>query len=58
MCRYKMTIVDTLFGGSALGPAGPGTGNLAFNIPSGFGYVVLTSVGSMFLLVWQGIKVG
>ena len=53
-----MTLLDTLFGGSALGPAGPGTGNVPFNIPAGFGYVVLTSIGSMFLLTWQGVKVG
>jgi len=53
-----MPFVETLFGGSSLAGAGHGTGNLPFNIPSGFGYVVLTSIGSMFLLAWQGIQVG
>lgn len=49
-------ILTTLFGGSCIGPAG--ADQIQFHIPSGFGYVVLTAVGSMFMLVWKGIKVG
>jgi len=49
-------IVDTLFGGSSLGAPSPGS--IQFHIPSGFGYVVLTAVGSMFMLTWKGFKVG
>jgi len=50
-------IVDTLFGGSCIGAAtGPGTA--AFHLPSGFGYVVLTGVASMFMLLWKGVQVG
>jgi len=51
-----VNIMDTLFGGSCLGPAGPGMASI--NIHSGYGYVVLTGVASMFMLVWKGIQVG
>jgi len=51
-----VNIVDTLFGGSCLGPAGPGMAT--FHIPSGFGYVAFTGVASIFMLMWQGIQVG
>jgi hypothetical protein len=48
-------LVETFLGGSCIGAAGPGA--IPFHIPSGYGYVVLTAVGSMFMLVWKGIKV-
>jgi glutathione S-transferase len=46
---------DTLFGGSCLG-SGPGL--VTFHLPAYYGYVVLTAVGSFFVLTWQGFQVG
>jgi hypothetical protein len=49
-------LVETFLGGSCIGGAG-GPGAIPFHIPSGYGYVVLTAVGSMFMVLWKGFKV-
>jgi len=51
-----VNLMETLFGGSCIGPA-TGTGTASFHLHSGFGYVVVTSVASMFMLMWKGIQV-
>lgn len=45
---------DTLFGGSCFGPS---DSLVAFHLPPAYGYVVLTAVGSFFVLLWQGFQV-
>jgi len=44
-------ILETIFGGSCLSSG-------SFRLPSTYGYVVLTGVGSCFLTVWQAVQVG
>lgn len=46
-------------GGSCLSrndPLNPHT-LLTFHLPSAYGHVVLTAVGSIFMIMWKGIQV-
>ncbi|ODM98649.1 Microsomal glutathione S-transferase 3 [Orchesella cincta] len=47
---------EFLFGGSSLNIRDPQ--GLFFHIPSGYGYVVLTAVGSMVMVQWKAYQVG
>lgn len=49
------TFSQLAFGGSCLSRNDPQL--LVFHIPSGYGYVVLTAVGSMFMVMWKGFQV-
>jgi len=47
------SIVETILGGSCLSDQG-----VLIRIPSAYGYVVLTGVGSIFMVTWKSIQVG
>jgi len=47
---------EFVFGGSCLNIRDPQ--GLFFHIPSGYGYVVLTAVGSMVMVQWKAYQVG
>jgi len=49
-----MSIVNTLFGGSALTT---GDHLVAVGLPKPYGYVVLVAVASVFMILWKGIQV-
>jgi len=49
-----MSLFETLLGGSCLTP---GSG-VAIYLPNNYGYVILTGIGSMFMLTWKAIQVG
>jgi len=51
-CAPKIKVKVKKSGGSAV----PGGGGLLF--PSGYGFVVLTAVGSIMMVTWKSLKVG
>jgi len=50
-----MGIVDRFVGGSAFTV---GDHSVKFHMPRDYGYVVLTAISSVFVLMWMGFKVG
>ena len=48
-------VMSTLLGGSCLNYMEPGS--LIFRMPGAYGYVVLTGIGSMFMVTWKAMQV-